>query len=89
MELCEICKDRDLSEYACPAFIKDGDKVCSYCCNCGECPDYYAEVIETLRQLYEGIMSLDPDDERLKHLADAELWIRMHALDPHHPYAIN
>ncbi len=51
--------------------------------------DYYAEVIETLRQLREGIHSIDEEDPRLNHLDDAEFWIRCHVIEEGHPLAIN
>lgn len=51
--------------------------------------DYFAEVIETLRAIREGIASLEDEDERLNHLDDAELWIRTHVLESGHPLAID
>lgn len=55
--------------------------------------DYFAEVIETLRAIREGIAYLSEDqeerDERLNHLDDAELWIRTHVLESGHPLAID
>lgn len=104
MELCAFCKVAKSNDGEIVMDVFKCPDLRDVCLNCCECPDhgnayipesdYYSEVIQTLRDLMEGIQYLTEDSEgeedpRINHLHDAIIWIRMHVLDPDHPLSIN